>query len=261
MVFRFSSLIKVDKEKYLVHKKSIMEQREIIDSKNDELLDGIKYAKRIKEAFMFDELDLREIFANSFIKTKSILEVGGTFYWFKLDIGSVDIIVGKSDNTGVPGSMINFVAVNIFMNIFSDENIHYTEAIGKFEDRFERYIDNRSRLKNEKIELLHVHIDTRKNILWAKGVNTMISIKNKDYEYVSCLHLSRDKCIEPNSSRIPYDTFRYRLEEGYYVYCSTGTLIPEKKVNIDALVRLKTEDIVNDISDDFTIIGFEYHGF
>jgi len=96
--------------------KEIKEQRDIIEEKNRDIMDSIRYAKRIQQAIlpaneMMDQ-HLKEYFV--FYKPKDI--VSGDFYWAEMaeERNSKKILFAAVDCTGhgVPGAFVSIVGFN-----------------------------------------------------------------------------------------------------------------------------------------------------
>ncbi len=91
----------------------ITKQKEIIETKNRDIMDSIRYAKRIQEAI----LPANEIIASNindyfiFYKPKDI--VSGDFYWaYQLKEGKLLIAAVDCTGHGVPGAFVSIVGFN-----------------------------------------------------------------------------------------------------------------------------------------------------
>jgi phosphoserine phosphatase RsbU/P len=90
-------------------------QNERLEEHNKYITDSINYAKRIQNAILQNEEQLRELFPESFLIYRPKDIVSGDFYWF----GEVDEkkVIAAVDCTGhgVPGSMMSMVG-NTLLN-------------------------------------------------------------------------------------------------------------------------------------------------
>lgn len=95
----------------------ISDQKMIIEMKNDEVLDSIKYAKRLQEAIMPSLETINDHLPNNFVLYKPKDIIAGDFYWME------NVPTNDSDNTifiaaadctghGVPGAMVSVVCSN-----------------------------------------------------------------------------------------------------------------------------------------------------
>jgi len=91
----------------------IVRQKDIIDTKNEEILWSISYAKCIQSAILPDNSVIDRKFVNYFILYKPKDIVAGDFYW--LDTAKIDgkeiTLLAAADCTGhgVPGAMVSVV--------------------------------------------------------------------------------------------------------------------------------------------------------
>lgn len=108
----------LDKQKSI-----ILEQKQIVEVKNDEILDSITYAKRIQEAILPSKIKLNRYFKEFFILYQPRDIVSGDFYW----VDEVDdcIVFASADCTGhgVPGAMVNIMCGNLLRKVISEEKI------------------------------------------------------------------------------------------------------------------------------------------
>ena len=90
----------------------ISAQKKQIETKQNEILDSIQYAKRIQTAILPSENLVKTYLKNSFILYKPKDVVAGDFYWME-DIGD-KILFAAADCTGhgVPGAMVSVVCNN-----------------------------------------------------------------------------------------------------------------------------------------------------
>ena len=102
----------------------IREAYQEIDAKNKDILDSIKYAKKIQDAILPTERMLQERIEGSFILFKPKDIVSGDFYWME-QTDSGDLILAAVDCTGhgVPGAFMSMIG-NAFLNeIVKEKNI------------------------------------------------------------------------------------------------------------------------------------------
>ena len=93
-------------------KEEIEKQKEIVDEKNKDIMDSIKYAKHIQDAILPVEEFLKETFKDVFVLFRPKDIVSGDFYW-ATKIGN-KILFAAVDCTGhgVPGAFVSIVGNN-----------------------------------------------------------------------------------------------------------------------------------------------------
>jgi serine phosphatase RsbU (regulator of sigma subunit) len=101
--------------------KEIENINSILYKKNRDITDSINYAKRIQEAFLLPEFELKKLFKDSFIFFNPKDIVSGDFYWFTSEeYPSIEegidklYLVAVADCTGhgVPGALMSMIGID-----------------------------------------------------------------------------------------------------------------------------------------------------
>jgi serine phosphatase RsbU (regulator of sigma subunit) len=128
----FRSLKQKQKANQLIsqQKKEVELQKEIVEEKNQEILDSIKYAKRIQNAILPPQKVVKEYLQESFILYKPKDIVAGDFYWMESpsptlpkgkgvsppsgesEGGCFLFAVADCTGHGVPGAMVSVICNN-----------------------------------------------------------------------------------------------------------------------------------------------------
>lgn len=90
-------------------KKIIEMQVQIVDQKNHEILDSIKYAKRIQSAILPPDKVLSSVLKNFFVLYKPKDIVAGDFYWVEQKGGATLFAAADCTGHGVPGAMVSVI--------------------------------------------------------------------------------------------------------------------------------------------------------
>jgi len=103
--------------------KEVSEQKAIIEAKNHDITDSIKYAKNIQEALLPPLQNLHKELNNAFVLYQPKDIVSGDFYWFakrnrKRFIASVDCT-----GHGVPGAFMSIIGNTLLNEIVTEKNI------------------------------------------------------------------------------------------------------------------------------------------
>ncbi len=118
-----------DNEIISIQKQEVELQKELVEEKNNEILDSITYAKRIQEAILPPNRLVKEWLPNSFVLYQPKDIVAGDFYWLE----SIDdtIIFAAADCTGhgVPGAMVSVVCHNAMNRAVREFGLHEPGAI------------------------------------------------------------------------------------------------------------------------------------
>ena len=92
--------------------KQIREQKDIIEEKNRNIMDSIKYAQRIQEAILPPDKVVKETLEKSFVMFKPKDIVSGDFYWMDNKNGVVFFSAVDCTGHGVPGAFMSIVGHN-----------------------------------------------------------------------------------------------------------------------------------------------------
>lgn len=111
-LFYYSRKIKRLLSLIRLQKKEVETQKEIIESKNKDVMDSIHYARHIQGSMLPSAKTLEGLFKEHFILYKPKDVVAGDFYWTETIGGMPAIVVGDCTGHGVPGAMVSIVACN-----------------------------------------------------------------------------------------------------------------------------------------------------
>ncbi|MGZ4059619.1 MAG: two-component regulator propeller domain-containing protein [Bacteroidia bacterium] len=115
--------LRQEKEKVEIINKEVIEQKAIIEAKNHDITDSIKYAKNIQEALLPPLQNLHNELKEAFVLYLPKDIVSGDFYWFakrnnKRFVASVDCT-----GHGVPGAFMSIIGNTLLNEIVSEKNI------------------------------------------------------------------------------------------------------------------------------------------
>jgi len=99
-------------EELLDKNKIISSQKNILEEKNKEITDSIKYAKRIQNAILPPQKVVKKHLKDSFIIYKPKDIVAGDFYWLEYKNDNVLFSAADCTGHGVPGAMVSVVCNN-----------------------------------------------------------------------------------------------------------------------------------------------------
>jgi serine phosphatase RsbU (regulator of sigma subunit) len=99
--------------KYAQQQQAIIEEKnELVQQKNDEILDSINYAKRIQTAILPSSEQISALFPNHFVTFFPKDIVAGDFYWIEETPNHIFIAGADCTGHGVPGAMMSVVCHN-----------------------------------------------------------------------------------------------------------------------------------------------------
>lgn len=101
----------------------LMHQKEEVEAKNMEMLESIKYAKRIQKMIMPSKREMDEEWDDYFVIYKPKDLVSGDFYWFKSTLNMVFCAVVDCTGHGVPGAFMSLIGNNLLNQIVLQQGI------------------------------------------------------------------------------------------------------------------------------------------
>ena len=101
----------------------LQQQKDEIEHQQQEIMDSINYAKRIQEAILPVELEIKENFKDSFVLFMPKDIVSGDFYWFAR-VGTKRIVVcADCTGHGVPGAFMSMIGTDKLNHIVKARGI------------------------------------------------------------------------------------------------------------------------------------------
>lgn len=104
-------------EKVKERTSEVVKQKEIIEKKNEDITASINYGKRIQEALLPKETQLKRAFDDAFIFFKPRDIVSGDFYWFKETEEHIIMALADCTGHGVPGAFVSLIGHNLLNEI------------------------------------------------------------------------------------------------------------------------------------------------
>ena len=101
----------------------LVEQKKIIELKNQDITDSILYAKRIQEAILPHIEDIKEQLPESFILLMPRDIVSGDFYWYADTTDKTYIACVDCTGHGVPGALMSMIGNTILTEIIKAKGI------------------------------------------------------------------------------------------------------------------------------------------
>jgi len=107
----------------------ISKQKEIVESKQKEILSSIYYAKRIQNALLTSEIYFKKWLNHFFILYKPKDIVSGDFYWALEHKGIFYIIVADCTGHGVPGAFMSLLNISILNELIIEKEVNSPDKI------------------------------------------------------------------------------------------------------------------------------------
>lgn len=212
-------------------KEEITSQKVILENKNREITDSIRYAKRLQEAILPTNKLVKTYLQDSFVLYKPKDIVAGDFYWMEsvAEAGSETILFAAADCTGhgVPGAMVSVVCHNALNRSVKEYRLLET---GKILDKTREIVVSEFEKSSEDVkdgmdialcsltrngDTAHLEFSGANNPLWIVRHSPDNAPKNIE-------ELKSDKQpIGKHSNPTPFTTHRLELQKGDTLYLFT----------------------------------------
>lgn len=111
-------------EKVRERTEEVTEQKLIIEAKNKDITDSIRYAKKIQLAIIPDADVLKQTFPESFIYYRPKDIVSGDFYWIERFSNGVTVFAAADcTGHGVPGAFMSLICNDLMSQVIKDQNV------------------------------------------------------------------------------------------------------------------------------------------
>ncbi|MCW3105490.1 MAG: serine phosphatase RsbU, regulator of sigma subunit [Bacteroidetes bacterium] len=192
----------------------------IIQTKNTELTDSIRYAKRIQDAILPDQNYLSKIFPGAFILFKPKDIVSGDIYW--IEQWGNEVVVAAIDCTGhgVPGAFMTFMAHNLLNEIVNEHGITKPSVIlTQMRTNLSKVLRQKNSEQSIKdgmdVSVCTIHMDTMK-LEFAGAFNPLFIARKGEF-----IKLAADRCAVSayeGEELPPFSNQEMQLEQGDRLY-------------------------------------------
>jgi ligand-binding sensor domain-containing protein/serine phosphatase RsbU (regulator of sigma subunit) len=214
--------LREEKEKVEFINKEVIEQKSVIEHKNLEITDSIKYAKNIQEALLPSLNEVNSLFPNSFVLYMPKDIVSGDFYWFAKNGNTRFIAAVDCTGHGVPGAFMSIVGNTLLHEIINERNITIPGEILLELHKGVKTALNQNAKEFERRDGMDITIcafDNSNTVQYA-GANRPLWIyrKNKNYE-LEVIKATKFPIggIELEDNRT-YENHTITVDEGDYLY-------------------------------------------
>jgi len=201
----------------------LQNKKKIIEEKTENILDSIRYAKRIQDAALPQLEHIKTYIPNIFIFYKPKDIVSGDFYWFEHFIGRSFIAAADCTGHGIPGAFLSMIG-HTLLNKFNDApNISPAEILNEMRKEIIYGLQQENSNTKDGMEMQICVIDhDAKTLQYAGAQNPLYYIRNNelieikaDKMPIGISLVSNDKPFTNHLINIqPNDCF-YLFSDGY----------------------------------------------
>ena len=211
-------------------------QRDMVEEKNQEILDSITYAKRLQSAILPPQKLVKEWLTDSFILYKPKDIVAGDFYWMETTKrnGRNVIFYAAADCTGhgVPGAMVSVVCSNALKRAIKEFDISDPgQLLDKVAEIVQESFEQAEHEVKDGMDIAVCAIDLLDRKVWFSGAHNSLyritSVDSKVPEGLKVLESGNRKLVEYSANKQPvgafdhmepFTTIEIQLEPGDCIY-------------------------------------------
>ncbi|OFX61001.1 MAG: hypothetical protein A2046_13230 [Bacteroidetes bacterium GWA2_30_7] len=175
-------------EEILAQRDEIEKQKHMVDEKNKEITDSIRYARRIQTAVLPSSDYINNVLADFFILYKPKDIVSGDFYWIFKKNNFLFVASADCTGHGVPGAFMSMLGVSFLNEIVVREDINTT---GKVLDELRINVISSMQQRGvegeqkDGMDIVFVSINIETNNMQFSGANNpLYIIRNKNIEEI-----------------------------------------------------------------------------
>lgn len=202
-------------------KKEVELQKDIVEEKNREITDSIRYAKRLQEAILPPQRVVKEYLDNSFILYKPKDIVAGDFYWMETKGDLILLAAADCTGHGVPGAMVSVICSNALNKAVNELGITDPGAIldtarDIVVQRFTRSEDD----VKDGMDVALCSLNLKTGALHYAGANNPLWIIRNDGSEIEEYKPSKQAVGLTDNSK-PFKTHQIKLEKGDTIFMFT----------------------------------------
>ena len=156
----------------------IEKQKRLLEHRNGEIIDSIKYARRIQQALLKDEEHVSQHYPPHFILYRPKDIVSGDFYWTIEKAGCLYIAVADCTGHGVPGAFLTMLGTSYLNEIASrDDFPSPAQILDELRIKFVKELAGDGETKDGMdISMIRINYKTRE-IVWSGANNPLWIIR------------------------------------------------------------------------------------
>ena len=171
-------------QRYKKAKRIIEKQKELVEEKQKEILDSIRYAKRIQDAVLKEQEHVSVHLPGHFVIFQPKDIVSGDFYWSIEKDNQWYVAAADCTGHGVPGAFLTILGISFLNEINTkDKLLTPAEILDSLRERIIAELSVTNKETNDTkdgmdISLARLNLET-KELMWA-GANNPLWIVSKD---------------------------------------------------------------------------------
>jgi len=150
----------------------VMRQKEVIVTKNKEIIDNLQYAKRIQSAILPDPELIRKVFREFFVLYLPRDIVSGDFYSFIHRDDQALLAAADCTGHGVSGAFMSMIGSSLFHQLVNERSMtNPAQILEQLNKEIIRSLRQRSSESNDGMDIAICHFDLKQRMLTYAGAN------------------------------------------------------------------------------------------
>lgn len=166
----------------------VVRQKEVIEEKNKDITDSIRYAKKIQTALLTPLEKIKESVPNSFVIFQPRDIVSGDFYWFSRINEYLVFTVSDCTGHGVPGAVMSAICIDILNQVVHENEVRSPgEALNRIDRKLISMLrhENTEQSSYDGMDSALCSIDTTTGELQFAGANRpLLLVRNGQLQEV-----------------------------------------------------------------------------
>ncbi len=220
-----ASLYENLEEKVKERTQEVNSQKAIIEEKNKDITDSIKYAKKIQQALMPDPDALKKVFSESFVYYRPKDIVSGDFYWIETFSENVTVFAAADcTGHGVPGAFMSLICNDLMTQVIKDQNVTTPgQALTILDERLRSMLNKSSdHSSNDGMDIALCAYFPKQMLLQFAGAHRPLLlirdgelIEHKPSKHSIGGYISGNKMFEDKTIQLQKGDSLYVLTDGY----------------------------------------------
>ncbi|PBQ32507.1 hypothetical protein CNR22_12230 [Sphingobacteriaceae bacterium] len=205
------------------YQKRILNQNAILENKNSQINDSLRYAKHIQSAILPSLSDIKNYLSESFILYRPKDIVAGDFYWMH-PLNSNEVLFAAADSTGhgVPGAMVSVVCTNSLNQAVKEFGLtdpgQILDKVRELVTDFFQHSDTDEITDGMDISLCLIDKEKR-SIKWA-GANSPLWVIRENSDELTIIKPNK-QAVAKTDNPLPFTTHHLQLNQGDCFYLFT----------------------------------------
>ncbi|MCD4794791.1 MAG: SpoIIE family protein phosphatase [Bacteroidales bacterium] len=201
-----------------------------LEKQNQQISDGTYYAKKIQNAFLPFESEIKSVFPENFIILKPKDVLSGDFYWFE-KISPTESILVVADSTGisVSGALMTIIGHEIINEtVIYKKNKSPKIILNKIQNEFEKKISKENYLVGYDLSIINFNIDKREVIFSGAQHPAFFIRDNNMIEFkATSVSIGHSELLENYKKTRFFTNSRISLKKGDMLYLFSDGFIKQ----------------------------------